>query len=368
MFSRLTIVSCALLLATAQSAMAEQFLLASVADAFHRQFIGNSGCDAGGCDTCGCDTCGCDAGCDALGCDAYASSCHCESCCVECNDCCCPCWTVAADVMALRRTPPGSQGLTVPGGIEQWNAADMRFDYEVGPRIRLERQLGQWHSIELNYFGIDSHTATKSRTGVFANVLGPGFNYFVAPGNVNQFNYSADLHSLEANLRHQWRDGITLLAGFRWLEVSEDFHAFLDGGLTYSLATINHLYGFQIGADATIHRFFDGRLRADAFAKAGVFYNDGTVTGVSTGLVAPAGDATDSGSDVAFVGETGLLGVYQLRNNLYLRAGYQVLWIDGIATAPNQLPTVNTQTGVATLNTTYSAFYHGGFLGLIATF
>ena len=51
-----------------------------------------------------------------------------------------------------------------------------------------------------------------------------------------------------------------------------------------------------------------------------------------------------------------------------VRAGYQVLWIDGIAAAPNQLPMVNTQTGVATVNTTHSALYHGGFLGLIATY
>ena len=313
MFLRLAIGSCLLLLATVQTANAQPFPFGKLAEKFERQFI------------------------------------------------------VSADALALRRGPTGSQGLT-GGGIDEWNAADMRFDYEVGPRISLEIPVFEWSSIELNYFGIQSHTATKTKTGVFAAVAGPGFTYFVGPGDFNRFNYSADLHSLEANFRHQWSDWITLLAGFRWVEVSEDFHGFLNGDLTYSLATINHLYGFQIGADVTLHRFFDGRLRADSFARAGIFGNHATVTGVSTGVAAPAGAATDNSDGSAFVGELGLLGVYQLRENLFIRAGYQVLWIDGIATAPNQLPTVNTQTGVAALNNDFSALYHGGFLGLIATF
>ena len=68
--------------------------------------------------------------------------------------------------------------------------------------------------------------------------------------------------------------------------------------------------------------------------------------------------ATGQSGQVAFVGEIGLTGVYRLSDRLLLRGGYQLMWIDGVALAPSQMPELKftTQTG---LPTTGNEFWAG---------
>ena len=283
-------------------------------------------------------------------------------------DCSCSCWTVTVEGLLMRRAPSASQPLT--DIAPQWDVADFGFKYEPGARVSVVRHLDSPYDVELSYFGIFDQDSTKSRSDNFVSIIGPGFQYANFGAQPYRFAYETELHSLEANLRRGWGDHTTLIAGFRWLELDEDFDHAGDATPVYSLDTDNNLYGFQIGIESWLLPHAESGFRIEGFAKAGVYHNSANGLASSTGAFAgvPTGAAVASDDHVAFVGETGLVGVLPIRDDWSLRCGYQVLWIDGIATAPNQLPNFSTATSTATLNTSYSAFYHGGFLGVVGEF
>ncbi|HEY2826720.1 MAG TPA: hypothetical protein VGJ04_03895, partial [Pirellulales bacterium] len=73
-----------------------------------------------------------------------------------------------------------------------------------------------------------------------------------------------------------------------------------------------------------------------------------------------------SGGQVAFLGELGLNGNYQFTQNWFLRGGYQVFWVDGVALAPEQLDFTNTPASGTHIDKTGSLFMQGANAGLMA--
>ena len=76
-------------------------------------------------------------------------------------------------------------------------------------------------------------------------------------------------------------------------------------------------------------------------------------------------------SHAAFAGEAGLQVKYQLTKGLALKAGYEALWLDGVALAPGQIQeTLTTLTSVTALgvNCRSSALFQGGTVGLEYSF
>jgi hypothetical protein len=71
----------------------------------------------------------------------------------------------------------------------------------------------------------------------------------------------------------------------------------------------------------------------------------------------PFFSATDA--DTAFVGELALTGSYVINDRWSARAGYQVLWVDGVALAPDQIAVSNVATGASTLDVGGDPIYHG---------
>ena len=57
--------------------------------------------------------------------------------------------------------------------------------------------------------------------------------------------------------------------------------------------------------------------------------------------------ASASTNHAAFVGETGLQCKYQVTDALLLRAGYEVIWLEGVALAPGQIQETYTTTSFA---------------------
>jgi hypothetical protein len=53
---------------------------------------------------------------------------------------------------------------------------------------------------------------------------------------------------------------------------------------------------------------------------------------------------TSRDNNTAFLGEIGLVGVYQLTDTIAIRGGYQLLWLDGVL-ASEQVQTTNILTG-----------------------
>lgn len=310
--------------------------------------------------------------------------------------CCSPQWTAAAEFMILERVGGASESLVssypphiplVPGtGVERLNSNDLDQGFAGGPRLSLVRHGDGDYDLELSYFQIHGwSSAVTVEPNYVPGGPPPNWLVFTAPGGFLQltdsptqcmaWSYATKLDNAELNVRWNARRNLTMLAGFRWVNLREN----LLGTLTplsfageppfWNTTTTNNLYGFQIGADGTI--FARGRFSVGGLIKAGIFDNNADEsTGVSTiKVVRPSYASTNH---AAFLGETGLQCRYQVAERLTLKAGYEALWLEGIAAAPGQIqetyltsPTTVQAVGV---NCNSGAFFHGATAGLTYAF
>jgi hypothetical protein len=287
-------------------------------------------------------------------------------------------WRVFADAMFLHRaTSAGDLSLAFgsaldPKGTELFNAEDLDFGIQWGPRIGIARCCTDFTNIGIEYFGIDGWQSTGQVQGAISAQF-PSIVHLTVPAvggtAVATYDYRSELFNTELNVRHRLRNvcWLTVLAGFRWVELGEEFYStFATNGLTsaYLIDVNNHLYGFQLGAEANVKRW--GPWSLDTWLKAGVYGNSAdqdTLENLAA-LGGGAGAVRAGSESVAFVGDLGLTVTRRITCQLAARAGYQLLWIDGVALAPDQLDNSNINTQIASLDSSGSLFYHGGFVGL----
>jgi hypothetical protein len=136
---------------------------------------------------------------------------------------------------------------------------------------------------------------------------------------------------------------VTWFAGARYLNIAERLNIstqrIVGGGIeegSYNMTTNNNLYGAQLGASL---RRTSGRFGWDATGFGGIFGNDAQQTQAATTFpnfpLRPT--VSSSQSRVAFVGGINVSALYALNNIWNVRAGYNALWIEGLALAPDQL-------------------------------
>ena len=191
------------------------------------------------------------------------------------------------------------------------------------------------------------------------------------PLSAVQFQSTSFLYSVEINARKPLFGNFSGLIGFRWLDLTDRYlatgtRADTGDAVAEFVQTRNHLFGAQIGADGTVHQVSD-RIRINGFLKAGVFYNNANQ---ETFLLDPGGNGSlsvsNSQKQAAFFGEAGLVAYVKITEHVSARAGYQVMFINGVAQPGNQLTLTNLATQTATLDTNSSILYHGANFGLEA--
>ena len=106
------------------------------------------------------------------------------------------------------------------------------------------------------------------------------------------------------------------------------------GGAFWDTQTKNNLYGLQIGAEATL--FECGRFSIGGGLKTGVFDNHAEEASSARMARIQFGDS-DSTDHLAFLGEIGVQCKYQVMPRLSLKAGYEAIWLEGVALAPGQI-------------------------------
>lgn len=289
----------------------------------------------------------------------------CETSGMSCDERCHPrpLWYVQADALILQRTTGSNQVLAtnVGGTVPVLSLGNFRFNWDAGPRITVGRGVGESGALELSYFGLYDMRARDTFAGA-----GDPFGPATMATNFSA-NYHAVLNNAEVNYRHWLSDQLSVLAGFRYLSLQED----LDGAFTVPGAgapTIsnhhadNNLYGFQIGGDYRTS-MSERRVGLQLGGKAGIFGNDSRMHATATvPLLGPVA-ASASAGQTSFIGEINLVGLLRLRDHVYLRGGYQVMWIEGLALAPDQVATANFM-GASTVNTGGGIFLHGAIAGL----
>ena len=294
-------------------------------------------------------------------------------------------WTLSADVIALSRFGGTSQALVsrVSGNVifgltavapstEAFNSNQFQQGISIGPKISLSYNFDSRYGIEGSYFNIANQSASVT--------VGPDnpadWLVMKSPGGFWQtqdFPYqgmtwaeATNLYNAEINGRLAVSDWLTLLTGFRWLQLNDSLQGTLTptdrtapdwkttaAGLLYKINEIpeganppgdyppfwtanteNNLFGLQIGAEGKILKV--GRFSLAGHLKTGIYDNYATQSAaVSIAKAVTTGQATTN--QVAFASEAGLTIKYQLIHGLELQAGYEVILLDGIALAPQQI-------------------------------
>jgi hypothetical protein len=282
-------------------------------------------------------------------------------------------------------------------GISRITSNDLGLSDEPGMRITGAYQTGPGSNLEFTYLGLFDYSTTARATGNedllsafsdFTDLAPPnGLEQFDL-ANLHQVTHSHNFDSLELNYRRRWLGPTCAIQGswlvgiryarvqekLRWLSVAErDSNG--DGIAGYRWRRIlqpgrnNYMTGAQLGGD-TWFCLLPG-LNFGIDGKLGIYGNN-----VSQRTSIYSIDFEDefigilpeekvSNDKVTFIGELNLLVTYRLNHKFTLRGGYNMVFIDGVATAMNNfnpdIPQLTTRTPF--LSDGASLFYDGFSIG-----
>ncbi len=286
-----------------------------------------------------------------------------RSCCDCCYEPCCPRFEFSGGYLLMAReyyrNTPIATGTT--NGETRLSMGDFEGHYDPGFEVR-----GRFSRLEVRYFQLSND--------VDASVLSSAVNF---PANATTYqgaiipsaatvNYDTDLYNGEINLLLcDPCSPVRLSAGFRYMRLNEQLNLGVIGftpNPTVITQTKSDLYGLQMGGDMNVPGTQDLPVSLICFTKTGFFYSDTRMNNVAL-PGATQFSQTDDSQRLAFVGEIGLKAQAQL-GPLTLDAGYQCMFINGVALAGDQPQGVNL--GVNPLNPITTAsirtgdlLYHG---------
>ncbi|MCE9547435.1 MAG: BBP7 family outer membrane beta-barrel protein [Planctomycetia bacterium] len=220
------------------------------------------------------------------------------------------------------------------------------------------------------------------------NAVYGGFN----AAETQTLNYESNLNSIEWNVRTRYRLGEdmmvampngtwtqqmnsgptpSLLAGIRYFHIDEHlvWHSERSGLLpatgNYDVHTSNNLIGLQIGAEWARQ---EKRYRLAGWIKMGGYVNFADENSVVLAIDADPRfqdiNSNRSASDKAFTfaGEAGFDAAYHINPHMSLRAGGEILWIQSVAVATEQLNFNFTAPQV--VNLSGNSFFMGATVGM----
>lgn len=268
--------------------------------------------------------------------------------------------------------------------FDRISANTVAFDAEAGFLAVVGMNLNECDAIEGSYTGLVTWAGSdalnrNTRNGVTSSLQSPflfqaGQRPQLIPADRISFNYSSELDQAELNYRRKVADcdynTWTMISGLRYVNLSEgaELVASVAGNnfeRTISRAENNILVA-QVGAEY-LHAVGQ-RLGLGIKAKAGVGVNfadqdiENRVNGVTRN--------TFGEDEIALVTtlDAGVFATFQLTRHIFVRGGYDILFLGGVALAPEQLGTTNwdlffdqVTPGVtgADINANGNALYHG---------
>jgi hypothetical protein len=395
-------------------------------------YVGDGGCEGGG---------GCYGGCDGGygGCDGYGGGCNCP------YPGCCPMGAGGTDPAVgydLMNDAGIAGDLVDQRGPHYWDIRaegvwmqrDKSFDRNIdftalnvgGPVVLSSRQLDiedpQWgfrlmgrydicpmSVVEFGYMGIydwnDKASATDPtnnlyslfsrpapETGLFGTSpvgvnLPGGPNPFTERATTQSISLESNLQTAEISYRRYWlgywpRVSGTLLAGFRYTRVDENFVFSSQGSEPFSLTNPqlaaldykedaeNNLAGFQAGGDVWVSLWQGVRIGSEA--KAGIYDNHYRLANrISTtpyAIQPPALFEEFKKDQPAFITEGSVDLVADILPSVSFRIGYEVLFLDNLVLAGDNFnqtsPYGNQGPRVPFVDDNGSLFYHGGHVGI----
>jgi hypothetical protein len=287
------------------------------------------------------------------------------------------------------------------------SSSDLDSAFEPGVRALVGVSLSDWYRIEFSSFALsswsDSASVRYNAADGTGNLLSPFSSFGDQQGRAGlvtlpddgsfqpveglDFNelasvsYASRLNNAELNLRrrvimpqrrHRSAE-LSYLLGLRYMKVREDFGYDTESPLpdpgggtqnTVDVRTGNDLFGVQLGALSQFLVVDRGWI--DFEIKGALFMNDadsriqGQIQGTDVML--------DDDQDVtAFATDLSLQFNYQFAPEWTIRAGYNAMWLTGVALASDNFSSNATTMAGGTANLDHSGdvVYHGPNIGLI---
>jgi hypothetical protein len=329
-----------------------------------------------------------------------------------------PIWNVAVDGMVMRREGTNlaqiwnetDDGQAIPELLEQ-------FDYAPGGRVSLVGKY-PWcagYQVQAAYEGIEAWEAVviypKQELNdifIFPDTVDPDIEdvQLLGASAQRRVHYRSNLHSGELNILKCHNNVWQPFCGVRYIKFDDELRIFDDQEAQGPLAVLNppddspieiittdmtnlfdlenNLMGFQVGLRRDFWRV-NSRFAIEGFINGGVYYNKikynnlmnttttqriGTVTSIDTQdtinftgdanvVSATNMDASDL-SEIAYSGEASLSAVCRINKCWAMRAGYQVLWINGLRLADDAFLDPDTFLG----NESRSMIFQGWHAGI----
>jgi hypothetical protein len=266
-----------------------------------------------------------------------------------------------------------NDGLTIAtdalSGAEILNADDLNLHFAVGYDFTLEGQFGAF-GVEARYFGIPDWCADNGLSAPNGSTFWYDTPLYVG-ATTGTVSYTSDLDSVELSFKWYPRERLAILAGPRYFRLDEDMDMDLTSGAVTGenvVKTTNSLIGVQVGVEGVF--FTIGGFSADGWLKAGYYRNEMSsyvALNDSNGWHASSTSDTERGT---FVGDLGINLNYAVTPKLLVTAGYQLLWIEKAALAPQQFPAHTLISGVDNTGRTADddVLYQGIRVGVILLF
>jgi len=281
-----------------------------------------------------------------------------------------------AEALVMTRDDPHSRALwssDVAGRGDVFDADHFDFDFEPGTQanagVRFDR-LG----FEVAGFWIDSWRSGKRFVGTADCCLvdtNPATSFGLDEGSPEDATYVSEIYGMEGNVSYEVVPGATLLGGVRWIQLNEKMKFVSIDFFENNRWTVdNTLIGPQLGARLELLELLyedESRWSVRADARIAALFNDienRYQNARGDGPDDPFGSDNDDGAAVSI--QAGLSAGYEVFPGATLRLGYQVLWIYGVALAPDQMGRTSqfNTGGRRPMGTrTEDALYHGGTVG-----
>jgi hypothetical protein len=253
--------------------------------------------------------------------------------------------------LAMTRTKANSNPLYstggAPGSGNLLNSGDLDYGWTGGAEVRAGgRWAGSAWGVEIagQWLQQFKDERTSIVTGAAGAVIqtNPITTYGIAAGGRFDATATSGIASLEGNITwwNAYR-GVIFLAGVRYIRLHESLgvRGFTPaGGFIESndWDSTNSLIGGQVGLRVDFLDFFGhtaGPWLFDGHVRGGVFYNEITNdmgrSGVQLFHV--------KGNETAYVVQGGANIGYRFSPNVAIVAGYEAMWLSGVALAPNQV-------------------------------
>ncbi len=303
---------------------------------------------------------------------------------------------IVESVFLQRDNDVGEQPLaTTSGGATLISAHQPQYTVQPGLRLfygSIDECDTGW---EAGYLGVWSMFADTEVTGTGIQAPEPFPNLPNAQGFENRTTaraaYLSTLNSVESSVIWRSCDGgpsshaalpwqrcssyrhgtFDWLVGFRWVGLDDTATMSYSGGTipvpsTYSVQTASNIFGVQLGRR--------GRMEWDNWALEGwakvvlggayLSQSQDPILDVITPDPVIRGGRTRRDGEVGFVGDLNCSLVRRVTDDVSIRVGYNLIWLSGVAPAPDQFDFSTTTSSGTGLDPGGNVFLHGANFGL----